>query len=204
MAKPSSRQQLKDYAFRRLGAPVIDINVDDSQVEDRVDDALQFFAEYHFDGVERMYYKHQITSDDITNEYIDMDQVDSSVISINKVFQFSQGTSNLFDVRYQMALNDFYGIRTGLGNIHNYDIVKRHLNLLQQMLDPEKMIRFSRVTNKLRIDMDWSEEVEAGDYLVIEAYTVLDPNTYTEIYNDRLLKRYVTAIIKRQWGTNLM
>ena len=102
MATPNSRQQIKDYALRRLGAPVIEINVDDSQVEDRIDDALQFFAEYHFDGVEKMFYKHQVTSNDITNGYIDMNNVDSSIISVTRLFQFSDSTINMFDIRYQM------------------------------------------------------------------------------------------------------
>ena len=204
MAQPATRQQLKDYSMRRLGYPVIEINVDDSQVEDRVDDALQFFAEYHFDGVEKMFYKHEVTSDDITNGYIDMDSVDSSVISVTRLFQFSEGGSvNMFDVRYQMALNDFYGLRSGLSNLAYYSQIKSHLSLIQQHLDPEKQIRFSRVTNKLYVDMDWSEDINAGDYLMVEAYTVLDPETYTEIYKDRLLKQYITAQIKRQWGANL-
>lgn len=203
MAQPTSRQELKDYALRRLGYPVIEINVDDSQTEDRLDDALQFFAEYHFDGVEKMYYTHQITSTDITNGYIDMDGVDTSIISVNRMFQFSDSTVNMFDIRYQMALNDFYGLRSGLSNLAYYDQIKRHLSLIQQTLDPEKQIRFSRVTNRLYGDFDWSDETDAGEYLMIEAYTVLDPETYTEIYKDRLLKQYITALIKRQWGANL-
>jgi len=203
MATPSSRQNLKDYALRRLGYPVIEINVDDSQVEDRVDDALQFFAEYHFDGVEKMFYKHEITSTDVTNGYIDMDSVDSSIISVTRMFQFSESTVNMFDIRYQMALNDFYGLRSGLSNLAYYDQIKRHLSLIQQTLDPEKQIRFSRVTNRLYGDFDWSEDTDAGEYLMLEAYTTLDAETYTEIYNDRLLKQYVTALIKRQWGANL-
>lgn len=203
MAQPATRQQLKDYALRRLGDPVIEINVDDSQVEDRLDDALQFFAEYHFDGVQKQFYKHQLTADDITNEYIDMNQVDSSVITVTRIFEQGNNSVNMFDVRYQMALNDFYGVRTGMGNMAQYDITKRHLALIQQMLDPEKAVRFSRVTNKLLIDTDWSEQFTVDDFVVIEAYSILDPNTYTEIYNDRLLKEYVTSLIKRQWGMNL-
>ena len=203
MAQPATRQQLKDYALRRLGDPVIEINVDDSQVEDRLDDALQFFAEYHFDGVQKQFYKHQLTADDITNEYIDMNQVDSSVITVTRIFEQGNNSVNMFDVRYQMALNDFYGVRTGMGNMAQYDITKRHLALIQQMLDPEKAVRFSRVTNKLLIDTDWSENFSVGDFVVIEAYSILDPDTYTEIYNDRLLKEYVTSLIKRQWGMNL-
>ena len=200
MAKPTSRATLKEYALRRLGAPVIEINVDDAQLEDRIDDALQFFAEYHFDGVEKTYLKHVVTQDDIDNEYI---TVDDSVISVTKLFQFSEGTINLFDVRYQMALNDFYGLRNPNQSMVQYDITKRHLSLIQDILSPEKSIRFSRVTNRLKVDMDWSEEVTVGDYLVAEAYAVLDPETFTEIYNDRLLKRYVTELFRRQWGSNL-
>jgi len=200
MAKPTSRATLKEYALRSLGAPVIEINVDDAQLEDRIDDALQFFAEYHFDGVEKTYLKHQVTQDDIDNEYI---TVSDSVISVTKLFQFSEGTVNLFDVRYQMALNDFYGLRNPNQSMVQYDITKRHLSLIQDILSPEKSIRFSRVTNQIKIDMDWSEEVDVGDYLVAEAYAVLDPETYTEIYNDRLLKRYVIELFRRQWGSNL-
>jgi hypothetical protein len=109
----------------------------------------------------------------------------------------------MFDVRYQMALNDFYGIRTGLGSINNYDITKRHLSLLQQMLDPEKMIRFTRVTNKLYVDMNWEEDVTAGDYLVFECYSVIDPETYTEIYKDKFILKYTTELFRYQWGANL-
>jgi len=200
MAQPTSRSTLKEYALRRLGAPVIEINVDDAQLEDRIDDALQFFAEYHFDGVEKTYLKHQITQDDIDNEYITLG---NSVISVTKLFQFSEGTTNLFDVRYQMALNDFYGIRNPNQGMMQYSITKSHLSLIQDILSPEKSIRFSRVTNQLKIDMDWSEDVNVDDYIVAEAYIVLDPDTYPEIYNDRLLKRYVTEVFRRQWGSNL-
>jgi hypothetical protein len=200
MAKPNSRSTLKEYALRRLGAPVVEINVDDAQLEDRIDDALQFFAEYHFDGVEKTYLKHQITQDDIDNEYI---TISDSVISITKLFQFSEGTVNLFDVRYQMALNDFYGLRNPNQSMVQYSITKNHLSLIQDILSPEKSIRFSRVTNQLKIDMDWSEEVNIGDYIVAEAYTILNPETYTKIYDDRLLKRYVTELFRKQWGSNL-
>ena len=130
MASPTSRQTLKDYALRRLGSPVVQINVDDSQIEDRLDDALQFFAEYHFDGVEKFYFKHEVTDTDIANGYIDMDGVDESVISVVRLFQFSDSTVNMFDVRYQMALTDYFGINRGLGYNSNmglarYDSTKR-------------------------------------------------------------------------------
>jgi hypothetical protein len=210
MAEPSTREELKQYCLRKLGAPVIEVNVDDSQLEDRIDDALALYAEYHYDGVQRMYYKHQVTQEeidraktDLNGGYIDTLGIDPSIVSIVRLFQFSESTINLFDVRYQMALNDFYGIRTGMGNIHHYDITKRHLSLLQQMLDPEKMIRFTRVTNRLHVDMNWEEDVEAGDYLVFECYSVIDPETYTEIYKDKFIKKYTTELFRFQWGSNL-
>jgi len=211
MATPSSREELKQYALRQLGSPVIQINVEDSQLEDRIDDAIQFFAEYHFDGVERRYYRYQITQEDmdraaadpLNGGYIPLDGVDPNIISVIRLFQFSESTLNMFDVRYQMALNDFYGIRTGLGTLSNYDMTKRHLSMIQQMLDPEKMIRFSRVTNKLYIDMNWAEDVTVNSYLVFECYATIDPTQNTEIYNDRLLKKYLTALFKKQWGQNL-
>jgi hypothetical protein len=202
MSKPNTRQQLKDYALRQLGAPVIDINVDDSQLEDCLDDALQFFAEYHFDGVELAYPKHQITQDDIDNNYLDMDVIDSNIITVNRLFNISTHSINMFDVQYQMALNDFFGSFTP-GSLANYSITKSNLEMLQDILDPEKNIRFSKVTNKMYGDFNWAEELNVGDYLVMEVYRLLDPETYPEIYNDRLLKKYFVALVKRSWGNNL-
>jgi len=202
MPKPQTRQQLKDYALRQLGAPVIDVNVDDSQIEDCLDDALQFFAEYHFDGVELAYPKHLITQEDIDNNYLDMDAIDSNIITVNRLFNISTSTINMFDVQYQMALNDFFGSFTP-GSLANYSITKSNLEMLQDILNPEKNIRFSKVTNKMYGDFNWSDELNVGDYLVMEVYRLLDPETYPEIYNDRLLKKYFVALVKRQWGNNL-
>ena len=203
MAVPASRQALKDYALRKLGDPVIEVNVDDIQVEDAIDDALQFFSEYHFDGVQKVYLKHQVTQSDVDNEYIDMDAIDSRVVSVLRMFEIQTHSTNLFDVSYQLSLNDFFGTFTP-GTMTNYTITKQHLQMLSDILDPSKNFRFSRVTNRLYIDMDWENDVEIGNYIVIEAYTSLDPQTYPEIYSDRLLKKYVTALIKKQWGMNLI
>lgn len=202
MATPTSRQTLKEYALRRLGHPVIEINVDDSQMEDNLDDAIQFFQEYHFDGVLQVYLKHQVTSSDITNGYIDMDAVDSNVVSVTKLFNLAVNSVNLFDVSYQLALNDFFGSFTS-GTLTNYTLNKQHLDMLEDILDPEKNIRFNKVQNRLYGDFNWSDDLDSGDYLIIEAYSKLDPETYTEIYNDRLLKKYTTALFKRTWGSNL-
>ena len=203
MAEPASRQQLKEYCLRNLGAPVIDINVDDSQLEDRIDDALQFFAEYHFDGVEKAYEKYKPNSTDISNGYVDSDAIDPNIISVVRVFQFSDETVNMFDVRYQMALNDYFGLNAGSMNLAQYDITRRYMSLIQQMLSPEKQMRFTRVTNRIHIDMDWDEELDGTDFLVFEVYKKIDPDVYTEIYNDRLLKEYLTALFKKHWGANL-
>ena len=162
-------------------------------------DALQFFAEYHFDGVERVYNKHAVTADDITNGYI---EVPDGVMSVIKVFRFDEGTTNMFDVRYQMALNDFFDM-SGNGSVQEYVQTRQYINMLNDILNPERMTRFHRVTNRLYIDMNWGEMLSVGEFVVYEGWKVLDPNTYTEIYDDRLLKEYVTALFKRQWGQNL-
>ncbi len=218
MATPTTREELKQYALRKLGAPVIEINVDDAQLEDSLDDAIQIFNEYHFDGVERALYKHAITQTDIDNGFIDTNSLgltgpndypqveDSSrIVSITKAFQFDEGGAgtNMFSVRYQMALNDSYGLRYG-GDMTNYYITQSYISLLADFLDPEKQIRFNRVTNRVYLDMNWSETVSVGDFVVLDCYVSLNPDNYTEIYNDILLKRYVTASFRKQWGMNLI
>lgn len=206
----TAREDLKDYALRRLGFPVIEINVDDSQVEDRIDDALQFFAQYHYDGVEQMYLPYIITANDITNRYINTENISigstgGEIVSIVKIFITDQSVqSGMFSVQYQLMLNDYFnGFLTGTSNLAYYDMTKQYLSLLQQFLSPEKQVTFSRVTNKLNISTDWTETFSAGDKIMIQAYVALNPEVYTEIYNDILIKRYVTALIKRQWAANL-
>ena len=221
MAAPNSRQTLIEYSLRQLGAPVVDINVDWQQCEDRLDDALQYFSERHFDGVEKAFFLYPVTAQDITNQYIDTDALGpvngfggdgptgSDILSIVKVFQFGPFSNiSMFDIRYQMALTDYFGINTNLMSSRNmglgqYDSTKRYINLIQDLFQPEKTIRFSKVTNKLHIEMNWQQELIAGSNLMIEAYVNLSPDKFTEIYNDRLLKKYLTALIKRQWGMNM-
>jgi hypothetical protein len=206
----TSREDLKDYALRRLGFPVIEINVDDAQVEDRIDDAIQFFSEYHFDGVEEVYVPYIITQTDINNKYIGTNSITTgssggNIISVTKIFIVDQAVqSGMFSVQYQLMLNDYFnGFLTGTSNLSYYDTTKQYLSLLQQFLSPEKSISFSRVTNKLKINTDWSESLKVGDKILVQAYVALNPETYPEIYNDILLKQYVTALIKRQWAANL-
>jgi hypothetical protein len=225
MATPQTREQLKQYCLRRLGFPVIEINIDDAQIEDRMDDALQFFAEYHFDGVERTYLSKQVTQTDIDRKYIDLteptledasnnivaapalDPFGKSIISVVRCFQLfdTLGGTGMFDARYQIALNDLYGLRTNTysDSLTIYNFTRSHMQMLQDMLTPEKAVTFSRVTNRIYLDMDWKTHAVKGNYLVFEAYKILDPNLYGEIFNDRLLKEYCTAKIKEQWGMNL-
>jgi len=204
MATPYSRNELKEYCLRALGQPVIEVNVEDSQVEDRIDEALQYFARWHHDGGGKMYYTYELTAEDISRKWIDTNPIDPRIITINRIFQtgFNISTHNIFNIRYQLALNDFYGLRTGQTNLNYYVSTMQYIEMLQQLLDPEKQIRFNRVNNRLYIDATTSDMVE-GSYLMIEAYTVFNPETVTEIYNDHFLKKYTTALIKRQWGVNL-
>ena len=289
MANPASREQLKQYALRILGKPVIEINVDDDQLEDRLDEALQYFAQYHYDGVERTYLKYQVTQADVDRMTTDVEPQTSSktaskvtntftgdgttsaftlgtaadnadaltvtldgvantaftvsgttltmtegavpngvaikvtiqntvstpwqeqpnyiicpepVLAVNRIFPLSnRGNQNLFDIRYQLRLNDLYDFSST--SIIHYDMVLRHLDFLDHILVGEKPTRFNQYNNRLYIDMDWKNDISVGEYLVIECYRKLDPETMTDVYNDIYLKRYVTALFKRQWGANL-
>lgn len=200
MANPSTRQQLIDYCLRQLGHPVLEINVDDDQLEDRVDEAIQFYREYHFDAVEKVYLSHRITADDITNKYI---QLNDLITGVERVLPFSSTTRgiDLFDVRYQILLNDLYSIQSS--DLIYYTQVKTQLNLINDLLVGQKPVRFNRHQNRLFIDMSWGTDVQVDDYIVVECYRVLDPNTFTDVYNDMYLKMYTTALFKKQWGTNL-
>ena len=223
MATPTTRETLKQYALRTLGKPVIEINVDDDQLEDRLDEALQFFAQYHYDAIRRTYLKYKLTAADkirlaainpttetatknsvSTTWYEDNNflVVPESVISVINIFPFSdKGNLNLFDVRYQMRLNDLYDFSST--SVINYDIVLRHLDFLDHILVGEKPIRFNQHDNRLYIDMDWTNDLQTDEYIVIECYRKLDPDTYTDVWNDIFLKRYVVSLFKKQWGTNL-
>jgi len=207
MAKPTNRQQFKEYCLRALGAPVIEINVDDSQIEDRIDQALQYFADWNSNGAQRTYWKYQVTDTDKQNKYINTDSLSPNgglILTISRVFQigFNLQVNNIFNVRYQMALNDFYGLRTGQMNLNYFVSTMQYIEMLQQLLDPEKQIRFNKYNNKLQIDMNWDDFI-TGQYLLIEGYAIVDPEQYGEAWNDPMLKKYATALIKQQWGANL-
>jgi len=270
MPVPSSRQTLIDYCLRRLGHPVIEINIDDDQIQDRIDDALQFWSEYHFDGTDFTYLKAEITPSTMVistmvanhllpgeivkgvssgataivhanvnttslkvkavngtfssgetvtgqtsgvsssftsisfgvydNKYF---EISDSIIGITRVFPFGNRSNgmNMFDIRYQILINDLYSLMST--DLIYYSQVKTQLELINQLLVGLKAIRYNRHMNRLYVDMDWEADAEVGDFMIVECYRILDPDTFTDVYNDMFLKRYATALLKRQWGENL-
>lgn len=200
MSIPTTRTEFKDYCLRRLGAPVIEINVDDDQVEDRIDDALRYYWDYHFDGTEKIYYKHQITPEDVENKYITLPENIIGAVSIFSVGDPSVRADDLFNIRYQIALNDLYTL-TSVSMVPYY-MVMQHLGVIQEVLVGKQPIRYNRHRNQLWIDMDWNT-VNVGEFLLVEAYEIVDPEVYQDVWKDRWLMQYATALIKRQWGSNL-
>jgi hypothetical protein len=200
MAAPTTRAQFKEYCLRRLGKPVIEINVDDTQVEDRIDDALRYYWDYHYDGSEKIYYKHQITANTINDKYITLPENIIGAVSVFSIGDPSIRSDDLFNIRYQIALNDLYTL-TSVSMVPYY-LTFQHLQLIQELLVGKQPIRYTRHTDKCYIDMDWNT-VNVGEYLLIEAYEIIDPETYVDVWKDNWLMRYATALIKKQWGSNL-
>jgi hypothetical protein len=230
MSKPASRQELIDYALRQLGAPVLEINVSEEQLDDRLDDALQYFNERHFDGVEKMFLKYKFTQEDIdrgrskgggrsvgivttsvssgigtfkweeNSNYI---PIPDTIVGVERIFKLDNRTitSNLFNVNYQLFLNDIYWFSST--ELVNYYVTKRYLEDIDWIVNPQRQIRFNKRQNRLYIDMSWDTIVE-GNYLIMECYRILDPTNFTKVYNDSFLKLYFTALVKKQWGQNLI
>ena len=235
MAKPASRAQLVDYCLRKLGAPVLEINVDDDQVDDAVDDALQLFQERTFDGVERMYLKYKISQADIdrgkakntdgvgivtttatsTNvsgygtvtsnwyETSNFLQVPEAVIGVERIFKFdtSSISGGMFSIKYQLFLNDLYYFNSV--ELLQYAMTKTYLEDIDFLLTTDKQIRFNKRQDRLYLDIDWGSETP-GNWLILDCYRALDPTSFTQAYNDIFLKKYLTSLIKRQWGQNLL
>ena len=234
MAQPSSREGLIDYAKRQLGFPVLEINVADEQFQDLLDDAIQIYQERHYDGIARMYLKYKITQDDIdrgqarggdstlgistttttstvglsttfdleeNNNYI---QMPPSVIGVNNIFKVRSDTvyDGLFNIRYQLFLNDLYAF--GSIDLLQYSMVQTKLEDITFLLNPNVRYRFNIRQDRLYIDVDWAAAVNVDDYFVIDCFRVLDPDDFTRVYNDPFLKRYFTALCKKQWGMNLI
>jgi hypothetical protein len=234
MAQPASRADLINYCKRQLGAPVLEINVADEQIDDLVDDALQLFHERHFDGVVQTYLKYKVTQDDIdrgrarggsstagivtttassnidgasvtfsyeeNSNYI---QVPPAVIGINKVFRFDNSTisGGMFSLKYQLFLNDLYFFNSL--EMLSYAMTKTYLSDIDFLLNTEKQIRFNQRQDRLYLDIDWGN-VQKDEYIILDCWRLLDPNDFARVYNDSFLKRYLTALIKRQWGQNLI
>ena len=197
----TTRQGLIDYCLRALGEPVVEINVDDQQVEDRVDEAIEYFRQYHYDGIEKVYLKHLVTQDDVTQKSIPINDL---IYGVTRVFPIAAGTStskSIFDLQYQLRLNDLYDLTST--SVIYYSMVMSHLSLLDLTLNGHPLYRFNRLTNRLYIDENWVENIVPGSYILVECYRALDPATTPRVYNDSWLKHYVTALIKKQWATNL-
>jgi hypothetical protein len=200
MAIPATRDEHKDWCLRQLGFPVLDINVDDDQVDDAVDQAIQYFQDFHFDAVERWYLKHQLTETDKTNKYI---PITDNIIGVTRIFPVgsTNASVNMFDLRYQLRLHELYDFTST--SYVNYVLTQQHIRTLDLLFSGEVPIRFNRHSNKLYIDWDWNYDLDVGEWLIIEGYIILDPADYTKVWNDRLLKKLSTAYIKKQWGTNM-
>ncbi len=238
MSQPSSRATFKEYCLRQLGAPVLEVNVADEQVDDLIDDGIQYFNERHFDGVTQMFMKYAVTQQDIDRGRATKDsastntagivtttadatiagvstsfdwyensnylQVPPEIIGVTKVMHFdgtNTATNNMFSVKYQLFLNDIY--YWGTTEILTYAMTKTYLEDIEFALTTQKQIRFNQRQDRLYLDIDWSS-LEPGDFLVMDCYRLLNPNDYTRVWNDSFLKQYVPALIKRQWGQNLM
>jgi len=235
MAQPSSRGELIEYVKRKLGAPVLEINVSDEQIEDLVDDAVQFFQERHFDGVIQTFLKYQVTQEDIdrgraprndsvvglttdtvstsivgvakTFQYYENSNyipIPGSVIGVNKLFHFdgsNASTNNMFSVKYQLFLNDIY--YWGSTELLTYSMTRSYLETINFLLTTHKQIRFNKRQDRLYIDIDWAS-ISVGDWIIIDCWRILNPNECTEVWNDSFLKQYLTALVKKQWGQNLI
>lgn len=211
MPAVTNRQTFKDYCLRRLGFPTIDINVDDDQIEDRIDDAFQYWQDYHFDALQKVYYIKRLDSTDMTNRYINLDPsvtVDSgnnqvNIVGVTRVFPITDSLAsvNMFDLRYQLRLNELYDFTSA--SYINYTLTQQHLRSLEIMFTGEVPIRFQRHMHRLFIDWNWGASVSAGAVVIAECYAMIDSAQYASVWNDRWLKEYATALIKRTWGTNL-
>ena len=200
MAVPTTRNEFKEYCLRALGKPVIEINVDDDQVEDRIDQALKYYWDYHFDGSEKIYYKHQVTDADKANKYITLPDNIIGAVRIFSIGDPAVSGGDLFNIRYQIALNDLYTL-TSVSMVP-YFMVMEHLALITELLVGQQPIRYNRHRNRLHVDMDW-EKIDTGNFLLVEAYEIVNPDLFADVWGDRWLSNYATALIKRQWGNNM-
>ena len=198
--QPANKEELKDFCLRQLGSPIIQINVDDEQVNDAVELAFEYWNEFHFNGTERTYLKHQVTAGDISNNWIALSE---SVIGATRVFPVGGNAMamGMFDLRYQLRLNDLWDLSST--SYTNYALTMQHLATLDLLFSGQQPVRFNRVTNRLYIDWDWKNDIHENEWIVVEGYIVTDPVAYTKVWNDRMLKKLATAYVKKQWGANM-
>ena len=201
MAVVTSRTEFKDYCLRKLGSPVLQINVADPQVDDRIDDALEYYRDYHYDATEETFLAHEITSTDVSNKYITINQNIIGIKQVIPLYNKDQATTNMFDIRYQLFLNDVYNLQSA--EMLTYQLTQSHLQMVNEMITGKVPIRYNRHMNKLHLDVDWGTAFNVGENIIIEVVRVVDPDTHTDVWNDRWLKRYATTLIKKQWGENL-
>ena len=232
MAVPTSRGQLINFGLRKLGYPVLEINLDTDQIHDALDDTLQLYQERHYNGIERMFLKYKITQDDIdrgkadgttgvgivtttgiqtsnvtvTRNFYENSNflaVPDHVIGVNRIFKFdtSSISGGMFSIKYQLFLNDLYFFNSI--NLLQYSMTKTYLEDIDHLLTTEKQIRFNQRQDRLYLDIDWGAQQE-GDFLVIDCFRALDPEEYKQVYNDPFVKRYFVALMKKQWGMNLI
>jgi hypothetical protein len=199
-SKPASREEFKQFCLRRLGAPLLEINIADEQLEDCIEIAFSYYYDYHYDATEKIYLAHQVTDEDKVNKYI---QIPDEIIGVTSILDVgdSYSTNNLFNLRYQISLNDLYSFNTG--PFAPYYMAFQNVALAEELFVGKQSLRFNRHINKLYIDMSWDTKVKTGEYIIIEGYKKIDADIYTDMYNDRWLQRYCTAQIKKQWGENL-
>ena len=200
MAQPQSREEFKDYILRKIGAPVIQINVAEEQVEDRVDEAISFWRDYHYNGSQLVYLKHVVTEQDIERGYINLPQ---QLLGISKVFDVSSSISSgtgMFNVEYQFVLNNLTDL-TGY-SIQNYWMTMSHIEFLQEWLVGKPLIRYNKHVNRLYIDGKMNL-ISPGSYIIVEAYDIIDPNMYADVWTDRWLQNYAAVLVREQWGLNL-
>ncbi len=205
MAKPTSRQEFRDYILRKIGYPVIQINVSDEQIEDRIDEAVSFWNDYHYSGSEHVYLKHQLTAQDIEQGYIDLNDKPAfkRILGITRIFDLGVSISSgsgMFNVTYQFVLNNIQDI-TGY-TVSNYYMTMQHLQFIQEILVGKPMIRYNKHVNKLQLDIT-TGKLTPGNYIIIEAYDIIDEELYSDMWNDRWLQNYAAVLVREQWGLNL-
>ena len=196
---PQSRRQFKDFIMRKIGAPVIQINVAEEQVEDRIDEAISFWNDYHYNGSELVYLKHQLTAQDCENRYIELPE---NFIGAPRIWDLGTGMgAGMFNVTYQFVLNNITDLN-GFGGMGNYYMSMSNIQFMQEWLVGKPLIRYNKHINRLMIDEGQETFVE-GSYIIVEGYAIIDGTEFTRMWSDRWLQNYAAALVREQWGQNL-